>query len=170
MLLLLMMYVFFMLLEHYLTSYQSYRELKGTPDQLYTWELFLGQVTLRDLFSRLEKATIVVRGLPRKTDLQKPSIASTFSDVLRNGSISRSDSTTGEDAPALGECFRNGWLHADKSPESPDGTVYPIRQYSSACAQSYCRVFSTLTLRRTKNRPRMHSATTGGPISRRILP
>jgi len=55
-----------------------------------------------------------MRGLPPNTDLQKPPIARVLSKVLRDGSIP--DSTTGEDATALDECYRKGWLHAYKVP------------------------------------------------------
>jgi hypothetical protein len=101
---------------------QSYRKLKVTG-QLYTWELFSKQVDLCGFFSQLEtKAGIFMKGLPRKTDLRKPPIAHIFSNVLRDSSIVRSEPTTEEDDPALLECFRKGWLHADKSRGSK--TVY----------------------------------------------
>ena len=104
---------------------QSYRKLKVTG-QLYTWESFSKQVDLRDFFSLLDtNASIFKRGLPRNIDLQKPPIAHIFSDVLREGSIVRSETATEEDAPALLECFRKGWLHADKPRDGQTVYVFP---------------------------------------------
>jgi hypothetical protein len=63
-----------------------------------------------------------MKGLPRKTDLQKPPIAHIFSNILRESSIVRSEPTTEEYDPALLECFHKGWLHANESRDSK--TVY----------------------------------------------
>ena len=52
--------------------------------------------------------------MPRIRYLQTPDIARVFFDVLRDGSIIKPDDINGEDDLALVECFRHGWLHADK--------------------------------------------------------
>ena len=76
---------------------------------------------------RLEtSASIFIRGLPLNRDLRDRAIARIFSNVLRKGLVVESEFTIGEDATALGQCFRNGWLHADKLCNIHDGeeTVY----------------------------------------------
>jgi hypothetical protein len=59
-------------------------------------------------------ANIFKRGVPLNQDLRDHAIARIFSNVLRKGSVVESEFAIGEDATALGQCFRNGWLHADK--------------------------------------------------------
>lgn len=93
--------------------FQSYRELKGAHDRRYTWDLFLKKITIHGLFSRFEKSSIFVRGLPTNEDLKKPSLSRFLSEVLPKKSISISDPITEEETQAIDVCFHNGWLHAD---------------------------------------------------------
>ena len=63
-------------------------------------------------------ASVFKRGLPLDDDLQKVPIARIFSHVLSTGSIVLRHLENGnkdEIKTALEKCFRNGWLHADKS-------------------------------------------------------
>lgn len=53
------------------------------------------------------------RGLPSDEALQSPATASVFSAVLCRNVVKESEFETDE-KNALQECFRNGWLHADK--------------------------------------------------------
>ncbi len=95
--------------------FQSYRLLKKSSGQLYTWDLFLAEVRPRDLLVRLGTTTAKFRsGIPPNEELRKVAIARVFSHVLRMGSVVQSDFTTGEDAAALQQCFHSGWLHAEK--------------------------------------------------------
>ena len=92
---------------------QSYRHLKHTSGELYTRELFLEKVTLSDLMDGLQRtSSIFKRGLPLDEDLQNADIADVFLDVLREGSKVQTSKV--DAGPALTQCFRNGWLHADK--------------------------------------------------------
>ncbi|KAF8349663.1 hypothetical protein F5887DRAFT_393623 [Amanita rubescens] len=76
----------------------SYRQLKRTAGRLYTWKSFLDAIGPQELLQKLEDSAIVFgRGLPSNDALRVPAIASVFSAVL-----------------PLQECFRQGWLHADK--------------------------------------------------------
>jgi hypothetical protein len=93
---------------------QSYRDIKRSPGQSYTWDSFCKTVGPRDLLKRLEaSATIFTRGLPENKDLQKPAIAGIFSNVLRNGVVTQHQFTVAEQ-DVLQECCHQGWLHTDK--------------------------------------------------------
>jgi hypothetical protein len=101
---------------------QSYRLLKRTPRQSYTWGLFFAEVTPRNFIIQLElSSSIFLRGLPLMSDLQRPHVANAICEVLSNNSILGRDPRN-EDA-GVRECSSNGWLHADKSPDGK-GTVY----------------------------------------------
>ena len=107
---------------HYLIIVsQSYRRLRNTPGQLYSWETFSTEFSLPLLLERLELTGIFARGLPRNIELQDRRTARIFSRVLRDYSISIVESGSGEsmandsvDTKTLDLCFRRGWLHAEK--------------------------------------------------------
>ena len=130
---------------HYLTIVsQSYRRLRNTPGQLYSWEAFSTEFSLPLLLERLEITSIFARGLPRNIELQNRRTARIFSRALRDysisivvsssedaesssedaiadGSISIVESSSGEsmandsvDTKTLDLCFRRGWLHTEK--------------------------------------------------------
>ena len=92
--------------------FQSYRELKYLPGELYTWNMFLEKVSLHDLCKQLTTSAFQ-EGLPKDKDLQDPSIAHIFSVVLHNGFVIKSNSTSEDDWDALQSCFCNGWLRTD---------------------------------------------------------
>ena len=113
---------------------QSYRELKDSPGELYTWDRFLKGIGVRDLLHRLAtSSSVFVRGLPEKPDLQDPVVAQIFSAVLCYSYITKSVDDNDEDDDDEDDedddgsnpgnafpfskiklCFRRGWLHSDK--------------------------------------------------------
>ena len=97
-----------------MTLLQSYRAIQNEPGQSYTWELFLEKISPHLLLERLRDTSIFARGLPLDCELQDPSIVHIFEAVLCNGVITDSDIAPGDEAEALVNCFRNGWLHCDK--------------------------------------------------------
>ncbi|KAM6497511.1 hypothetical protein JOM56_007984 [Amanita muscaria] len=92
----------------------SYRNLRLDASQLYTWDLFLAEVSPRELLQKLEGASIFGRGLPTNMALQDPATAGIVSAVLRMGVVKDADVRTEDEKSALQACFHNGWLHADK--------------------------------------------------------
>ncbi|KAF8331794.1 hypothetical protein F5887DRAFT_55236 [Amanita rubescens] len=96
------------------TSDDSFRESKHAGE-LYTWDSFLGAFTPKKLLRRLGSTGVFSRGLPPNEALQSSATAGVFSVVLSKNVVTDSDFGTGsERSDALQQCFRNGWLHADK--------------------------------------------------------
>ncbi|KAI0002424.1 hypothetical protein BJV74DRAFT_958410 [Russula compacta] len=95
-------------------THDSYRGLKGT-----------GQLSPHDLVAQLDtSSTLFIRGLPPNDKFQEPPIACTLSNMLRNGSILKSNPTN--DIHGVEECFSNGWLHADRvtGTNNVEDTIY----------------------------------------------
>jgi hypothetical protein len=67
------------------------------------------------LLRRLGSTGVFSRGLPLDEALQSSATAGVFSAVLSKNVITEADfRTSSEKSDALQQCFRNGWLHADK--------------------------------------------------------
>jgi hypothetical protein len=80
------------------------------------------------LLEQLEKsASVFKRGLPLAHELQNPSVTCVFEAVLcsASGVVTDSNLTHDNDKVALQECFRNGWLHADRLNGGKVGYCFP---------------------------------------------
>jgi hypothetical protein len=158
--------------------------------------MFLTSISPRELLIRLDAyASVFMRGMPKDEDLQVPAIALVFSIVLRETVVTKSSFLTEGEQDALQLCFRKGWLHADKVREigRPEEVGYfftsqlhrwyvewklfdtvPQIPFQAdnllICGRRNIQFLPTPSLSRTKGWPRLYSATTGSPVSGRILP
>ena len=93
---------------------QSYRSLNATT-KLYTYDDFITGVCMFDLLKTLSTSSVFGRGLPATKDLQNPSYAQVFRNVLQTGGIVVPEAldqlSEVLEKPPLRQCFESGWLH-----------------------------------------------------------
>lgn len=80
----------------------------------YTWKVFAEKVDPRQLLGELGQTVTFRSGSPSIEDLEVPAIARVFSAVLRTGFAKEADFQDKSTQDALQQCFRRGWLHADR--------------------------------------------------------
>jgi len=95
--------------------FQSYRASSNVTDQVYTWSLFLKEVSPWELVKELEDSSpSFVRGLPSNSELRNIFVLHILFTVLCKGTVTDDDFAAENEKEALLKCFHRGWLHTDK--------------------------------------------------------
>ncbi|PVF96379.1 hypothetical protein CPB86DRAFT_762176 [Serendipita vermifera] len=101
-------------------SDMSYWELKGSGTK-YSLETFWTKYSIEKFWDSLDKRSVFRRGLPMRTDLEKPAIAHVLREVLRYHAVN-AEMFESEYQDALIMCWKEGWLHS--TVQQDRSTVY----------------------------------------------
>lgn len=91
---------------------------------MYTLPSFLSEFNGCKLIVSLAKSSIFARGLPTRKELQSPDIAHVLEAVLLHGFVKDDTFAEQQHRDALGDCFKQGWLHSDQHEEAMTGIPY----------------------------------------------